>query len=273
MILIPSLLLSLALAGTPGDTVTVMDIQREYDALVYVVTVPGPNAGAIVRIVAIVPDSVPKSSVLYSFVHAHEQLIWYLASHTPGAESRILDDSSTSSGARAASVNALRQSAVFNERLFTMLARFWKPRGRVIANYSSSLTIKPLSAATLARIGARFFYPDRFSPVGDTMFTHICAGLNGLSDLPEAVDPLVEAFVFLAISNNVFRPNSPLMRDYETAAGHAKLTSASKDPLTRIRRAQGAMWAQLEGSAALKKALATEFKKNADVLPLRVDTF
>jgi hypothetical protein len=102
------------------------------------------------------------------------------------------------------------------------------------------------------------------------MFTHICAGMNGISDLPDAVDPLVEAFVFAAVSGSVFEPRSPLMRDFERAAKRAKVTSVSKDTATRVRRAQGAMWVKLEESSALRRVLTRAYSAHQTVLPFRL---
>ena len=60
------------------------------------------------------------------------------------------------------------------------------------------------------------------------------------------------------------------MRAFELASKHAKVTSASKDRTTRILRAQGALWAELERSAALGQAIEVTYAQQRAVLPFRI---
>jgi hypothetical protein len=253
-----------------ADTITRVAIERELGTLVRVDTVPGPPGEGMVRVVGFNTDSGKTLPLLAGFLREHGKLVWYLATHTPGAQARMVTAADDPLAVRDSLITALHSSRVFNDRLFGMLAKYWKPRGRVIGGISQTTTHASVSTVRLAQIGARFFYPDRFSAQGDTMFTHICAGINGLSDLPDDVDPLLEAFVFAAVNESVFEPRSPLMRAFELTSKRVKVSSASKDTATRVRRAQGAMWIELEQSPALMRALTDAFVAHRAVLPFRL---
>ncbi len=252
------------------DTITRVAIERELSTLVRVDTVPGPPGEGMVRVVGFNVDAKTTLPLLADFLREHGRLVWYLATHTPGAEARMLGDRDNPLIVRDSVIAALHANQIFNDRFLAMLAQYWRPRGLVISGYSPPTSRASVSVARLAQLGARFFYPDRFSVRGDTMFTHICAGRNGISELSDEVDPLLEAFVFAGVSGSVFEPRSPLMRAFDLASKRAKVTSMSKDTATRVRRAQGAMWVQLEQSPALKRALTRAYSTHRAVLPFRL---
>jgi hypothetical protein len=264
------LLVASLIAGSPRETVTRASIAREISSFVRIHTVDGPD-GRPARLVAFAVDSVPSRLLLASFLKRHGRIVGYLAAHTQGASARLVSEQDNPLAVRDSVIAALRDSREFNDRLYYMLAAYWRPSGRAIEGY---VPIKraSLPPATLRRVGARFFYPDRFSESGDTMFTHVCAGINGIGDLPELVDPLVEAFVFVAVNSAFFAPKSRLMQSYERAAIGAKTASVSVDPAKRLLRAQGAMWAQMEQSPAMSAAMRTAFRKYGPVMPFRIDS-
>jgi hypothetical protein len=264
-------LLALSIAAPTRDTVSPQAIEAEISALVRISpVVVGPNGRDSARFVGFAIDSVPSGSLLGSFLHADGKLVWYLAVHTPGAEARLVSTRDNPRAVRDSIVSALQTNAVFKGHLFLMLSKYWHQDGRVIAGYVPPAQLPSVSATQLSRIGARFFYPDRMSATGDTLYSHICAGVNGLGDLPEPVDPLVEAFVFVAVNDVVFEPKSPLMDAFDVASKRAKATSVSKDPATRVLRAQGALWSQLEESPALARALTTAYARHERSLPFRM---
>ena len=266
---ITGLLLAASLiADSPRDTVMRESIAREIATLVRIDTVPGPD-GRPARVVGFAVDSVRQTPLLAPFLRAHGRMVWYLAAHTPGAAARLVGERDDPLAVRDSVIAVLRSNAAFNDRVLGMLTQYWRGRGRVIEGVATS-PASSISAVQLRRIGARFFYPDRMSVTGDTLFTHICAGINGVSDLPESVDPLVEAFVFVAVNSAIFLPKSQLMRSFEVASRRAKQTSVSKDSKTRILRAQGALWSELERSAALGRALDDAYALQRPVLPFRI---
>lgn len=252
------------------DTVARVAVQREIGALVRVDTVPGPPGEGTVRVVGFNIDTRQPMPLLAGFMRAHGRLVWYLATHTPGAEARMVTGRDSPLVVRDSVIAALQTNQIFNDRVFAMLSEYWRPRGRVIEGIAPVVKRERVSLTRLSAVGARFFYPDRFSSHGDTMFTHICAGLNGIGDLPDPVDPLLEAFVFTAVNGSLFEPKSPLMRAFELASKRAKMTSASKDASTRVRRAQGALWAQLEQDPALRSALTKAYSAHQAVLPFHL---
>lgn len=268
--LVANLMLSISLIANPSDTVGRQAIEREISDLVRIDTIPGPD-GRTARVVGFAVDQPRAGSLLAPFLRAHGRLVWYLAVHTPGAEARLVRDGDDPNAVRDSVVRTLRSSAAFNDRLLQMISAHWRPSGRRIAGYAFVPTTATIAPASLSRIGARFFYPDRVSATGDTLFTHICAGINGIGDLPDPVDPLVEAFVFVAVNTAIVSPSrTPLMQAFEAAAARAKKTSVSKDAATRISRAQGALWSQLEQSPAMRSALRSAYATHGAVLPFRL---
>jgi len=253
--LVAHLLLAASLVVSPSDTVQRRSIEKEIADFVRVDTVQGPDGGPA-RVVGFAYDRPRENSLLTPFLRLHGRLVWYLAVHTPRAEARLLRKEDDQTAVRDSIVTALHADTTFNSRILQMLAQYWRPSGRPIGGYASVPTSMRMPSGSLSRIGARFFYPDRMSATGDTLFTHICASINGISDLPTRVNPLVEAFVFVRVSSAMFgRPNSPLMQAFDAARARSKATSVSKVPATRLLRAQGALWVQLEQSPAVASAL------------------
>ena len=105
-----------------------------------------------------------------------------------------------------------------------------------------------------------------------SLFTHVCALISGIRDLPDPVDPLVEALAFVAVNSAFMAPHSRLMQAYELAARRAKTASVSVAPAKRLLRAQGAMWAQMEQSPAMSTSIATAYRKYGRVMPFRIDS-
>lgn len=270
MLITIALLAATVLGPVRADTVRREDVVRELGLLIQSDTVPGPPGEGTVRVVGFNADARQALPLLGEFVRVHGRLLWYMATHTPGAEARMLPLGADPQLARDSIRTALSSNDAFMKRTMQMLAQYWAPRGRVVAGVSTTSPTVSIALSKLSTLGARFFYPDRFSESGDIMFTHICAGVNGLADLPGGIDPVTEAFVFVAISQAAFTQGSALMRDYETAARRAKLVSASKDTSTRIKRAQGALWMQLEQSPALTRAIQKAYALNAVVLPFHL---
>lgn len=264
------LISAITLASVGTDTVSHASILQEIGAMVRVDTVEGPPGEGTVRVVGFNSDSKQPMPLIGSFMRAHGRLVWYLATHTPGAGARILTSRDNPMMVRDSVIAALTTNRTFTDRLFTMLANFRSAHGGVRTEPAGFTPRERIPVMTLTGIGARFFYPERFSPQGDTMFTHICAGINGIGDLPNPVDPLVEAFVFVAVNGSLFQPHSPLMRAFELSSKRAKLTSASKDTTTRVKRAQGALWTQLEQDPAMRRALTRTYLEHQAVLPFRV---
>lgn len=270
MIFSALLITSTAIGLLRPDTVARDRVHREIGALVRVDTVPGPPGEGTVRVVGFNIDTRQRMPLLAGFMRAHGPLVWYLATHTPGAEARMVTGRDSPLAVRDSVISALQTNQIFNDRVFAMLSEYWRTRGRVIEGMAPAVKRERVGLTRLSAVGARFFYPDRFSSRGDTMFTHICAGLNGIGDLPDPVDPLMEAFVFAAVNGSLREPESPLMRAFELASKRAKVTSASKDASTRVRRAQGALWSQLEQDPALRSALAKAYSAHRVVLPFQL---
>lgn len=263
------LLVANLIVGSPRDTVTRASIAREIGSLIRIDSLAGPD-GRPASVVAFAIDSVPRHLLLASFLREHGRIVGYLASHTKGAGARLVGTRDNPLAVRDLVVAALGDSREFNDRLYSMLAAYWRPSGRTIEGYAPAKRAS-LPPGTLRRVGARFFYPDRFSATGDTLFTHVCAGINGIGDLPEPVDPLVEAFVFVAVDSAFMAPHSRLMQAYELAARLAKTSSVSVDHTKRVFRAQGAMWAQMEQSPAMSAAIATAYRKYGPIMPFSID--
>lgn len=264
-----NLLLVVSLLSSHGDTVARQLIERELAALVRIDTIEGPIGRE--RVVGFAVDQPNAGTLLGPFLRTHGRLVWYLAVHTPGAEARLVRMADDPLLTRDSIISVLRTNTEFNDRFLRMLASYWRASGRTIAGYASAATKTRIPALSLRRVGARFFYPDRMSATGDTMYTHICAGINGISDLPEKVDPLVEAFVFVAVNSALLAtPHSRLMQAFDTAFARAKATSVSTDPAKRILRAQGAMWAQMEQSPAMTVAISNAYDKHGSVMPFRL---
>jgi hypothetical protein len=272
MFLTLAILMTSVLAPAQSDTVRRETVERDLARLIRSDTVPGPPGEGTVRVVGFNVDTKDTLGSLGGFVRDHGRLLWYLATHTRGAEARMLPLRADPEPVRDSIRAALLGNDAFMQRLMMMLTRYGASHHQIVLGSAPAAEIATVSSSELSALGVRFFYPDRFSDDGTTMFTHICAGANGLSDFPAPVDPLIEAFTFVAVNRAVFKPHSALMSDYEAAAKRAKVVSASKDVATRIRRAQGALWMQLEQSAALKEAIASEYAVSKDILPFRLKT-
>ncbi|MCU0618165.1 MAG: hypothetical protein MUD17_13925, partial [Gemmatimonadaceae bacterium] len=195
----------------------------------------------------------------------------YLAKHTPGAEPRLLRTSDNPRVVRDSIVSALRQSEAFQHSVLSMLAAHWRRDGRVIGGFDSQRPAMYVSEMDLRRVGARFFYMDRDERTGG-LVTYVCVAKNGIGELPVKMDPVIEAFAFVAVNRAFVSADgrSPLMQAYERASARVQSARGRKGETNDVRHARRMMWAEMEQSPALAAAITDAFNEHASVLPFRL---
>jgi hypothetical protein len=261
--------LSISIVAASADTVPRSVIERELASLVQLDSIDGPDG--LARIVSFDQDHVRPTSPLASFMARYGRHVDYLAKKTPGAGPRTLSAGDEPAQVRDSIIRALLSTDTFTRPVLHLLAAHWRGTRRVVADDAAVGPRHTVSEAQLRRIGARFFFPDGLTSDG-RLLTHVCAGVNGVSALPGKVEPIVEAFAFVAVSSAFASPNgkSPLMRAYERAAQRAKAAAASRDSAAYVLRAQGVMWAEMENSPAMAAAISDAYRRFGSAMPFRL---
>jgi hypothetical protein len=133
----------------------------------------------------------------------------------------------------------------------------------------SRLVTRHILLSEVVSLAVRFFYPDASTSQGFQM--HICLGLNGFADYAGSRDLAVEAFTFSAIFRNLTGEKQDVIDDVgkcSQALGSLKLSS---DSTVAVHRAQGAMWAMMSQSKALRAAILKEYDRTKSYMPFVVD--
>jgi len=128
---------------------------------------------------------------------------------------------------------------------------------------------RAVRAARVRDVAVRFFYPDEVLPDG-WIQAHVCVGINGVADMQGVRDLAVEAFVY-AIFHDLLATVYDVDADYQEAKRLINAMDLSTDPETRLRRAQGMMWASMLRSGKLRQVLAAEYRRARGYLPFAID--
>ncbi len=263
-------LLSLVLAGpaVAADTITVHQIQAEYESVFHILE--NTYAGDTIAGGIVVRRRLPQGSILSEFVRDNPYFLNYLVEHSTGIEREFL-------GAPAAEFphrrqefyRRLRSDRQFNALLLPVLGRYLASQGKVL---EGSAPLEPRRAVPLHEmqtLAARFFYPDTVQPTGEVV-GHICVGINGIKDLERERDLILEALVFAAIFKDLEEPFYGVRQEFDNAMAFVNQLGLSSHPETKLTRAQGVVWARMARSEGLRALLLEEARKRSAYLPFQV---
>ncbi|MHB8837952.1 MAG: hypothetical protein ACYC7F_03265 [Gemmatimonadaceae bacterium] len=279
MILIPSLLLSLALAGTPSDTVAAADIRAAYGALIRVDAIAPPGTMDSMLVLHIVAP--PAGQLLSSFFQDHPLWFSYLIQNGRGFELPHLDGVApgVSAAARghpslaalqAEFVRRLATDSLFNSVAVPAIAEHLRRAGIPVAAALAPLPRLAIPLDNAMRVVVRFFYPDLL--IKDRIASHICSVINAVRQLPSR-NLALEALAFSAITRDIMLGDSArIRRDFDPAQRLMGALDAPGPKEQRLQRAQGMMWALMMGSARLREVLLAEAERQSDVVQFQLVT-
>lgn len=274
MTMIPTLMLAAAVASStaphpaPPDTVTARRVQAALDSALSVLVVP---QGTDTMRMVVVRSPAPAGSLLEHFVAEHASVVTYLLRYGVGYdETRVLAGTSDSGSAAARLRAALHQDARFNRLFLPLALGYLAKRGTPVSPWPMEHPKPRVALAAAQRLAARFFYPDEVDSAG-VLTGAICTTNNGLQDVEQPRNLMVEAFLFGLIRQRIREPASPILAAYDRAMRAANQLGLSTDPAVRVARAQGLMWGVMAEDPALREAIVSEYARSKEWLPFTIE--
>lgn len=215
---------------------------------------------------AAVAEPPPEGHLLRGFVEENRHYLQYLIGNGTSLDAQgLLEENGDQEKTLRDFDSRLRDDARFNDQVLPMIDRWLHGRGIDLAGYDPP-TRKEVTHRHMLDLAARFFYPDSIQKDG-AIGSHICAGMNGLSDLGGEREIAVEAFAFQIIFGDLFEDRYGLESEFTEEVRSVGRLNLSSDPNTRLTRIQGAAWAHMARSRNLQRAVAREYRRRVDYLP------
>lgn len=256
-------ILAVQISGAPN--LTVEDVKAEYPQIF---SIQRHTYGEKVYL-SFDTDTLPTAHPLAGLVNDKHHFLLYLVEHGAGIEVKDLSAHARDSvELRTYFLERLRNSARFDTLFLPIVDRYLRSRGGDLVGYEPPPR-KQVALEDLMRVAVRFFYPDAVLPDG-TIQSHICVGINGLRDFPGGRDPLLEAFGYSAIFQDLLRPRFNVEEEYDVVRREMNELGLSTDPEVRLARAQGFMWGRMMQSERLRDVLRAEYRRLRDVLPFEL---
>jgi hypothetical protein len=216
----------------------------------------------------------PDRHVLATLVNENESFFGYLLNNaidTSGLDQVLHDPVDFHSRF----TGILRSSSRLDAIVIPMVARYLSQEGLELTGLDPSHetlaneTRPEVELETAASIAARFFYPHEIGP-GDQIQAHICAALNGLSDLQRPRDLAVEAFVYSALWRDLRSSRRGVRHEFTDELKRLASLDLSSNLTIRLHRVQGAVWAHMSRSRRVRRALSREYARMERWLPFRL---
>ncbi|GAA3911904.1 hypothetical protein GO495_25735 [Chitinophaga oryziterrae] len=162
--------------------------------------------------------------------------------------------------------NELRQDTAFNRNMLQLSYWYLKSKHINVADYQSTKT--DLTTDQLINIATRFFFATKIQPDNNVGWK-VCIGQNAYADdKRNSTYPLIEAFCFMAIMNNI--ETAQYYQHFEeygiTISQQTKYLPESE----RLIVARESMYKEMAGNSALKTALLNAYRNKADMLSFRL---
>lgn len=208
---------------------------------------------------------------LAAFVKENQFFLDYLLKHgTSFTLKDVLSGGGDEKEASSRFSRLLYDDPRFDSLLLPTLTRWLDNSGDSLGEKGYSRLVKRhILLSEVVSLAVRFFYPD--ASTGEGFQIHICVGLNGFADYAGSRDLAVEALIFSAIFRNLIYEMQDVMNDVGKCSQALSGLKLSSDSTVAVHRAQGAMWAMMSQSKALRAAILKEYNRTKSYMPFVVD--
>lgn len=262
---IAAVLLALA-TQAPGDTTRRIDLHERYSSAFHLRKQEYEGHPFFDLHV----DSLPASDPLARLINPNRLFFNYIAAHGTHPELPQLIASARDKDAIPAAFDLLLvQDSAFNAVMVATAGRFLAPSATSVIGYDRRRPRPSFTMDEVVSVAVRFFYPDSILPDGRVQ-THVCIGINGVSDLQRGRDIAVEAFVYSAIMKELKDNRHGLDSAYQRAAHRLNRLDLSSDNRVRLIRSQGALWTMMAQSPALRETLWADYRAQRSFLPFSI---
>ena len=261
---------ALLLAGaalTAADTLTLPDLRRAASQIFRTQLVTAETQVGVVTGYNQYVDTLPSGHSLAPFVRENQRLLTFLVQHVPAFRvDTLLQRQSTPDGRQARFAAALWEDSTFQGTFRPLVARYLAARGGALAGYLPPANRPEITVHDYLRVAIRFFDP--FVDNKGKISTHVCTALNALDELAPPRNRVLEALAFDAILTDITRgTDSRIERDFRPARRLMNQLDLGEAADTRIRRAQGVLWAALTTGPELRAVLREAYRARAPYLP------
>lgn len=253
--------------AVPADTLTVDEVKRSYAEIF---ALKRDDQGRTYFALGEGEPVLPADHPLADLVRGNEFFFSYIIRNWTG-----LDDAAMAAFASDTAMfpenvyAALREDSLLSRVFLPIVARFLESRGGNLIGYEAGDEPTSVPMDRALNVAVRFFYPDGVEDDG-SLTAHVCVGINGLLDLEGTRDPYLEALAYLAINKEMLDSRHGVVERFLEVYNEVNALELSTDDETKVVRAQGAMWAGMQGSSELRTALLEEASRIAAWLPVRI---
>ena len=263
---IPALLLASAVLA-PTDTLTLLDLRLAAAQIFRTQLVTAETQVGVVTGYNQYVDTLPSGHALALFVRENQRLLTFLVQHVPTFRvDTLLRLESTPNGRQARFTAALWADSAFQATFRPLVARYLASRRGALAGYLLPARRPTINVRDYLRVAVRLFDP--FVDTKGQISTHVCTALNALDELAPPRNRVLEALAFDAILTDITRGgDSRIERDFRPARRLMNDLDLGEAADTRVRRAQGVLWAALTTGPELRAVLRDAYRARAEYLP------
>lgn len=166
-------------------------------------------------------------------------------------------------------INSLVQDKTFNKYFLEAVNCFLGSKNKKIDDYVSSDKLK-ISADSLITIASKFFFATKIKDDGFVLW-HVCVGFNGYQNQnKQTMIPLIEAFSFMTVFNNLDNENFNFMLDFNNNKKNLEKESANFNNEEKLNYTRNNMYALMSKSESLKRLLIQEYQKKENILNFKI---
>jgi hypothetical protein len=166
-------------------------------------------------------------------------------------------------------VNTLKSDTIFTNYFLEAVNCYLNSVGKKIKNYKPQAKLK-LTTDSIVTIASRFFYANALNEKGGAKW-NICVGKNGYhNNKKNLMAPLVEAFCFMAIMNDVSAEEFKILPEFKTSIKKVQNTATDKVGNDKLEFYRESMYFEMKQNEKLKNLLLEKYKVKKSMLNFEI---
>lgn len=214
----------------------------------------------------------PPNHVFADLVGDNDQYISYIKTNYSTTDyAKIRSSNPGLKQATVALHQALRQDTLYNQRATELAYCYLRNKGTRITGYVPP-SRQTVSKAELMEIASRFFHAHSVDEAPDSIGFHVCVGMNGYQNNRQLLtNPLVEAFCFMALFQNLHNPDYPYWTSFVQQVRRVRdKYRVAADPTQRVESARREIYSIMARDSDLERALLTEYARKKGMLSFSI---
>ncbi len=249
LIVIPLIILSVYCSKSAEFT----DFQKQYDKIFHQEIYIDKDQKSLLVYV----EEIPEIEKFSGIINPNIQNIDYLYTHFMNKDVSHIVNEPDSLNRHKKLIYLLKNDSLFNSLMYEYFSVMLNSNNYKKDTFSISFTMN---------IASKFFYLHGLDKNKNYM-AHICIGVNAIKITEPQRYPLLEAFVYSYIMNNIYNEDLPLMQMMTDNIKKIYAFNLGENDNENILRAQGILFYMMYSNENLRKAIIDEYSKQKDLLP------